>query len=137
MNWKMKTEYLKRSEVQLLKLKKDRDLLESELIDFKKQKEWIDWMKITQKRLSQKGERTEEEKHQFIRTIIDRIDVKIIDKKNHLINIHYLIPIVKERYINKKTKNDGRKSYFNLNGTNNLDGRSQRNPFHYGGIIHM
>ena len=43
----MITEYLKRGEVQLLKLKKDRDLLESELIDFKKQKEWIDWMKIT------------------------------------------------------------------------------------------
>lgn len=104
MNGKMKTEYLKRSEVQLLRLNKERDLLESELVDFKKQNEWIDWMKIMEDRLNQKGEKTEEEKHQFLRTIIDRIDIKIIDKKNHLIDIHYLLPIVKDRYNNKKKR---------------------------------
>lgn len=73
-------ETIKNCEIEILKLNKERDLLESEINDFNDKNKWIDWVGKYQERLKKEGYKTEEEKREFLNQVITRIDVKVKNK---------------------------------------------------------
>jgi len=94
----VKKDILKNSEQEILKLNKEKDLLELEIDNFNKQGEWIDWISKYQKRLSKEGEKDKKEQREFLMGVIDRIMITIINKKKHQLDIHYKLPIVGDKY---------------------------------------
>ena len=101
----VKKDILKNSEQEILKLNKEKDLLELEIDNFNKQGEWIDWISKYQKRLSKEGEKDKKEQREFLMGVIDRIMITIINKKEHQLDIHYKLPIVGDKYgSTKKTE---------------------------------
>ena len=92
---------LKKCEIEILKLTSLKESLEQENDDFSKKDKWIDWIGKYQKRLSIEGEKTEKEQREFLNQVITKIDVKMKNKKEHIFDIHFKLPIVKDT-LNKK-----------------------------------
>ena len=95
-------ETIKNCEIEILKLNKERDLLESEINDFNDKNKWIDWVGKYKERLKKEGYKTEEEKREFLNQVITRIDVKVKNKTQHEFKITFKLPIVNDRLDKKK-----------------------------------
>lgn len=95
---RVKKDILKNSETEIINLKNEKDLLEREILDFNKKDEWIDWISKYQGRLSKEGKKDPKEQREFLNGIIDKIDIKMKNKKNHILDIHYKIPIFEDGY---------------------------------------
>jgi len=52
---------------------------------------------------------TIEEKKRFLKGVVDQIDVKLIDKKNHELNMKFAFPYVGDKFVynNPDRKKDG------------------------------
>ena len=72
---------------------------------------WVDWVKEFGKRIDdlRDASLTVEEKKRFLSGVLDQIDVKSLDKKNHDLNIKFKFPYVGDEYVynNSKSKKDG------------------------------
>ena len=93
---------IKNCELEILKLNKERDLLEGEINDFDDKNKWIDWVGKYQDRLKKEGYKTEEEKREFLNQVITRIDVKVKNKTQHEFYITFKLPIVNDSLDKKK-----------------------------------
>ena len=101
---KSKSDMVKNCETQIIKLNKQKTELEREMKEFGDRDKWIDWIGKYQNRLSLEGEKTEKQQREFLNQVITKIDIKMKNKKEHIFDIHFKLPIVKDTLDKKKVK---------------------------------
>jgi hypothetical protein len=52
--------------------------------------------------LSNEGLKSEQEKREFLNQVVTRIDVTLKNKKEHIFDIHFKLPIVGDKYRSTK-----------------------------------
>lgn len=92
------------------KLESDREALLQEIYSIENSTSWVDWIGEFGSRINKLGEFTAEDKHKFLKGLIDRISVKTIDKQQHELVINFRLPYVDDDLI-YKDKKDKRKGY--------------------------
>lgn len=71
------------------------------------QKSWIDWIKRFQKQIAEYHESTPEQRKKTLSGLLARIDIHLIDKQTHRLDIQFKIPLVGDELV---YKDQGRKS---------------------------
>ena len=122
---------IKNCELEILKLNKEKDLLEGEINDFDDKNKWIDWVGKYQDRLKKEGYKTDEEKREFLNQVITRIDVKVKNKTQHEFYITFKLPVVNDS-LDKKS--DRRTKYINPNRDNEIDEFIHSDLFRHCGV---
>jgi site-specific DNA recombinase len=106
-------ESMKHIELRILEEEKELKKLENEYNNQHQVSEWINWVEKHKSRIKDLKKRTdlsEEEQKQFLRGLITKIKVKMINKKTHQIDILFTKPIVDDGYDRGKKKViDGKK----------------------------
>lgn len=70
-----------------------------------KERKWIDWVEAFGKEVKLKSEMTPEQQKEYLRGMIERIDVKFLaDTKEHQLEIHFVKPIVGDGIIPQDPK---------------------------------
>ena len=100
-------ESMKHIELRILEEEKELKKLENEYNNQHQVSEWVDWVEKHKSRikdLKKRTDLTEEEQKQFLRGLITKIKVKMINKKTHQIDILFTKPIVDDGYDRGKKK---------------------------------
>jgi len=101
------------------KLESDKEEIEQSINSLESRTKWVNWIGEFGDRINKMSDFSPEEKHQFLKGIIDKIYVKTLDKQRHELKINFVVPYVGDSLIPKDPKNK-RKGYAVKKGKDNL-----------------
>jgi hypothetical protein len=87
------------------KLESDKEELEQSIFAIQNRTKWVNWIGEFGDRINKMSEFTPQEKYQFLRGIIEKIQVKTIDSQQHELKIDFLVPYVEDSLALNNSKN--------------------------------
>lgn len=92
-------------ETERIRLESEREKLKDEIHGVKTQNQWIDWVTQFGDRINQMSEFTTEDKHAFLRGVLNQIIVKTLDKQTHELLIQFKFPYINDTLLWKDKGN--------------------------------
>ena len=92
-------------------LESQRDEAREKLHSLESEDKWIDWVGQFGERIVKMNEFTDEEKHEFLKGVLERITVHTLDTQTHKLRLEFKVPYVKDTFewIDNKNKKLGSK----------------------------
>lgn len=108
-------------EAHRLDLVAKQESIEKEILALETKSEWIDWLGRFSDRIAGFTSFTDKEKQDFLRGILEKIEVSTVDKQKHRLTLFFKVPYVDDGFRKNARTGKARRNYDLIEGRKNLE----------------
>jgi len=108
-------------EAHRLDLVAKQESIEKEILALETKSEWIDWLGRFSDRIAGFTNFTDKEKQDFLRGILEKIEVSTVDKQKHCLTLFFKVPYVDDGFRKNARTGKAKRTYDLIEGRKNLE----------------
>lgn len=101
-------------------LESKREIVRNQIHSIESEVRWTDWVSQFGERITKMSDFTDEEKHEFLKGVIEKITVYTVDPQTHRLKLEFKIPYVNDS-LKWRDDNNKKLGYDIINGFNELE----------------